>query len=213
MAEEKFRRELKDIPSMPKFTIVMLVLSVVQILLLVYAYIGVALDEILWVPMGLAAIVMAVVAGFTWHNTPLVRRIYRTVLIAFPTLMGGIGLVTGIIAATNEPQYASFNFTLFSTMGLMWVQLITLFMTPVLLVMASCGAIFDRVLLVVFSVITTALTPYFFFYTEEAASVPLFHLEETPVMMVFMLFSAVFTLMTLLPMLASNPERRIRPKK
>lgn len=213
MAEEKFRRERKDLPSMPKFTIVMLVLAGLQCLLLVYTHLNESLGEIFWVPAGLAAIVMAVIAGFTWHNTPLVRRVIRTAVIAVPVLMGGIGLGTGIAASITTPDDASYNFTLFTSLGLLWVQLIATFMIPVLLTAASFGGRFDRVLLIVFSAVNAAITPFFFYYTASTTNVPTFYLEEPTPMLGVMLYSAVFTLLTFLPAIASNPERRIAVEK
>lgn len=206
---QKFRRERKDFPSMPIYTIVMLVISVLQILLLVYTYLNESLGEIFWVPAGIAAIVLAVVAGFTWHNTPLVRRVVRIALIAAPTLMGGVGLVTGILGSMNEPEEAAYNFTLFSSLGLLWVQLIVVFMIPVLLTAASFGARFDRILLIVFSAVNTAITPYFVYYTSSTVNVPNLYLEEPMPLLVVMLISAVFTILVCFPAIASNPERRI----
>lgn len=209
----KYRREKSDLPSMPKYSMAMLVIAVLQILLIVFVYLNESLGEIFWVPAGLAAIVLSVLAGFAWHNTPLMRRVVRIVLIAVPALMGGIGLVTGVLGAVNDPTEASYNFTLFSSLGLLWVQLITSFMTPVLLVAASFGGRFDRVLLGVFQVITAALTPYFLYYTASAVSVPAVYAEEPMMQLVTMLLSVVFAVLVCLPAVAGNPERRILPEQ
>ncbi len=207
---QKFRREKSDLPSMPKYTVVMLVIAALQILLLVYTHLNESLGELFWVPAGMVSIVLAVIAGFTWHTTPLLRRVVRIALMAFPLLMGGIGLATGIFGALNDPTEATYNFTLFTSLGLLWVQLITVFMMPVLLVAASFGGRFDRVMLGVFQGITTAVTPYFVYYTASAVSVPAFYAEELPMQLFVMLFSAVFTVLVCLPAVAGNSKRRIQ---
>ncbi|MBR5135063.1 MAG: hypothetical protein IKV35_05645 [Clostridia bacterium] len=193
MASEKFRKELKDDGKMSVFSRVLLGASILQLVVMLGAFMITSADSMMLVFLGVVGVIMLVVSMFFWDAVPAFRRTARVLLLALVGALIAIGLGCAIYTVNAAPSTdAALNLSassadadpgyifLFDMALVLWfVQTILSFLLPTLVVAADTGRRFDGILFAAMSTLHAGIIAFMVFYTSQSIiGLPTWNTEE-----------------------------------
>lgn len=211
MAEEKYRREHRDRATMPGFARAMIVLSVVQIVFSMSLHIMEYTDQMLWIVIGVVALVGAVMAAFMWDGSRAFRGVVRGFLIGAPLVVIGLGAFSAIYASVYNPDSDPFyNWELYGSIAAQFTQLVLVFMLPTLVAAASYGARTDRVILSAAAILNAAAVAFIAYYVAGDMGMIDFTMDHPIAKLIYVLFAVVFAGLTFVPAIGNDPDHTIK---
>ncbi len=213
MSEEKYRKEHRDRAPMPGFARAMIVLSVVQIVFSMGLHILEYTDQLLVVMLGIAALVIAVMAAFMWNGSRTFRNVVRGALIGVPSIVIALGAFSAIYASVYNPDSDPFyNWELYGSIAAQFTQLVLVLMLPALVAAASYGARTDRAILSVSAIVNVGLVAFITYYVAGDMGMIDFVMDNPIIKLVYVLLTAVFAALTFIRAIGNDPDHTICKK-
>ena len=216
MAQEKYRRENPDRAPMSVYARVMIVLSAVQILFSLIMYMGneEMISRTLLLCVSVPLTFLAIFSAFVWDELRPLRVTIRTILAVITLALIGLGSFCAIYETILSPEAtAGYFWGLYGTIMAQLMHVLLVFAMPQLIVAATFGAMIDRIILWVASLLTVGCAVFMTYVAAGAAQTIDFSVEYPAAQLVYVIFSAVVAVMACLPPLCNNPDRRIKYEK